>query len=240
MAFTNAAAIVLAAGTGERLGHAIPKAFVLLRGVSLLERSVRTLEAVSGIDRILPVVAPSELDRYAALGLSGAILQNPAPGGEARQDSVLAGLRALPEDVAWVAVHDAARCLVTVEEVTAVLEAARETGAAILARPASDTIKRVRGGFVEETPPREECWAAQTPQVFRRSVLQEAVEKAVADGFVGTDDAQLVARMGVRVRVVRGRETNLKITEPGDLALAESVLVGALGPGGSPIGGSLG
>jgi 2-C-methyl-D-erythritol 4-phosphate cytidylyltransferase len=231
MASIKAAAIVLAAGRGERLGHAIPKAFVQLRGVALVERSIRTLDGVPGIDRIVPVVARSDLNRYAALGLSGATLQNPIPGGEERQDSVLAGLLGLPEDVVWVAVHDAARCLVTATEVAAVLAAAEETGAAILARPASDTIKRVRGGFVEETPPREECWAAQTPQVFRRQVLQEAVEKAVADGFVGTDDAQLVARMGVRVRVVPGRATNLKITEPADLVLAERWLDGQIDSG---------
>lgn len=218
------AALVLAAGRGERLGHLLPKAFVPLRGATLLERSVVTLQRVPGVDRVVPVVAPGDLARYEALGLTGEKLAAAVPGGEERQDSVLAALRALADDVAWVAVHDAARCLVTPVEVADVLEAARETGAAILARPASDTIKRVREGFVEETPPREECFAAQTPQVFRRRLLQEAVEKAVAEGFAGTDDAQLVARLGVRARVVRGRASNLKITQPEDLAIAEAWL----------------
>jgi 2-C-methyl-D-erythritol 4-phosphate cytidylyltransferase len=234
------AAIVLAAGRGERLGHTLPKAFVPLRGVSLIERSIRAMQAVSRIGRIVPVVGSAELDRYATLALSGATLQSAVPGGEERQDSVLAGLAALsglgsgvgsdvdsdlyPDGVEWVAVHDAARCLVTPAEIEAVLDAAQETGAAILARPAADTIKRVRGDSIAESPPRAECWAAQTPQVFRRSLLQEAVDKAVADGFVGTDEAELVARLGVRVRVARGEPSNLKITEPVDLAAAEAWL----------------
>jgi 2-C-methyl-D-erythritol 4-phosphate cytidylyltransferase len=220
------AALVLAAGRGERLRQAVPKAFVELEGQSLLERSIRTLASVSGVDWLLPVVAPDALSRYAALGIESDKITKPVPGGAERQDSVLAGLRALPDGVAWVAVHDAARCLVTAEEVEAVLAAARETGAAILACPASDTIKRVRDGFIEESPPRHECWAAQTPQVFRRELLQEAMEKAVAEGFTGTDDAQLVARLGVRVRVVQGRSSNMKITEPGDLATAVAWLEG--------------
>lgn len=206
------------------MGSPVPKAFVLLAGRSLLERSIRTLTSVQAVQLVQPVVARDALSRYAALTVDDPKIAAPVPGGEERQDSVLAGLRALPPTVEWVAVHDAARCLVTVGEVEAVLAGARDTGAAILACPASDTIKVVRDGFVEESPPRHVCWIAQTPQVFRRRLLQEAVEKAVAEGFSGTDDAQLVARLGIRVRVVQGQPSNLKITEPSDLATARAWL----------------
>ena len=101
------------------------------------------------------------------------------------------------------------------------IRCAQESGAAILAEPARDTIKRVRAGRIQETPPREECWAAQTPQVFRVELLREALAKAEAEGVLGTDDAQLVERLGVEVRVVESRSPNWKITSPEDLANAE-------------------
>jgi 2-C-methyl-D-erythritol 4-phosphate cytidylyltransferase len=123
-----------------------------------------------------------------------------------------------------VAVHDAARPLVRPEDVSRVVAAARESGAALLAVPLTDTVKRVQGGLVVETPPREECWAAQTPQVFRVDLLREALAKATAAGFLGTDDAQLVERLGVPVRVVRGDPSNFKVTHAEDLLRAERVL----------------
>jgi 2-C-methyl-D-erythritol 4-phosphate cytidylyltransferase len=142
---------------------------------------------------------------------------------------VRAGLAALPATAELVAVHDAARPCVRGDAVRRVIEAARATGAAILATPARDTIKRVVAGWVVETPPRAECWAAQTPQVFRVEILREALAKAESDGRLGTDDAQLVEALGVRVCVVLGDADNLKITTPEDLAIAERVL--ALAPG---------
>ena len=104
------------------------------------------------------------------------------------------------------------------------MRAAEETGAAILARPSADTLKIVRNDAVESTPDRATCWVAQTPQVFRVELLREALDKAEAEGFVGTDDAQLVERLGVRVRVVPGSARNLKITTADDLRIAEALL----------------
>jgi 2-C-methyl-D-erythritol 4-phosphate cytidylyltransferase len=135
-----------------------------------------------------------------------------------------AGLAALPPDVEWVAVHDAARPLVRAADVTRVVAAARRHGAALLAVPVRDTLKRVSGGRVAETLPRAACWAAQTPQVFRVELLREALAKAEAEGFQGTDDAQLVERLGVPVEVVEGDPSNLKITWPEDVELAEALL----------------
>ena len=223
----SVAALVLAAGRGERFGAAVPKAFVPLAGRPLVLHALAALAAVPEIARVQPVVAAAELARFEALRPAWGALPKLAPavaGGAERQDSVRAGLAALPPGIEWVAVHDAARALVRPEDVSRVVAAAREGGAALLAVPVTDTVKRVRGDVVVETPPREECWAAQTPQVFRIDLLREALEKAAAEGFVGTDDAQLVERLGVAVRVVRGDPSNFKLTHAEDLLRAERVL----------------
>ncbi len=219
------AALVLAAGRGERFGAAFPKAYVPLLGKTLLERSLETLAGVPDIDLVVPVVGPEDRAHYEAIDLTHLPKLSPAvSGGAERQDSVAAGVAALSRDIEFVAVHDAARCLVSPDDVRRVIAAATESGAALLAIPARDTIKRVQGGCVVETPPRSECWAAQTPQVFRVDLLREALAKAKAEGIVGTDDAQLVERLGVPVHVVEGSPQNLKITLPGDIATAEGWL----------------
>ena len=215
------AAIVVAAGRGERLGHALPKAFVPLRGRSLLAHAVAALAASDRVDAVLPVLPPGMV---APRDSAHAKLLPAVPGGERRQDSVAAGLAALPDSVEWVAVHDAARALVRTDAVTRVIDAAIRCGAALLAVPARDTIKRVRAGAVVETPPRDECYAAQTPQVFRAALLREALEKASAEGRTGTDCAELVEALGVRVEVVPGDPDNVKVTDPDDFAWAERAL----------------
>lgn len=224
------AALVLAAGRGERLGAAVPKAFAPLQGHALLVRSLRAMSDAPGVVRVVPVVAAADLDRYRDLSVSEiSNLTEPVVGGAERQDSMAAGLASLPEAIRWVAVHDAARCLVSKRDIAAVVEAGQRYGAAILAERARDTIKRVREGRVVETPDRRECWAAQTPQVFAVEILREALAKARAEGRVGSDDAQLVESLGVTVRVVESQDPNPKITKPEDLAGAERWLAGAEG-----------
>jgi 2-C-methyl-D-erythritol 4-phosphate cytidylyltransferase len=221
----QAAVLLLAAGRGERLGSDVPKAFVKLLGKTLVERSLETLSGVSLVNRVVPVIPPGGEALWAALTVSDSgTIGDPVAGGAKRQDSVRAGLEALPAGTRWVAVHDAARCLVSAAEVEDVIRAAEATGAAILARPSADTLKIVHDGAIESTPDREACWVAQTPQVFRVDLLREGLEKAEAEGFVGTDDAQLVERLGVSVRVVLGSARNLKITTPDDLRIAEALL----------------
>lgn len=226
-ALMRAAALVLAAGRGERLGRSEPKAFVLLAGRSLLGRSLAALDAVDEIDLVVPVI-PREALRYwqateserAALGK----VASPAFGGAERQDSLAAGLRTLPSDVEWVAVHDAARPLVQPSDVSRAIACARAHGAAILVGPVTDTVKRVRGDVIEATLDRSALRSAQTPQVVRTDWLREALAKATADGFVATDEAQLVERLGLAVRVVEGDPGNRKITHADDLAFAEAEL----------------
>ena len=233
------AALVLGAGSGERLRKSLgereservegaagvlPKAFVPLAGRCLLIRSLEALAASPEVDLVVPVVAREAMPRLA--GLESELrqigkLHSAVAGGAERQDSVRCGLEALPAEVTHVAVHDAARPLVRPGDVSRVVRAARSHGAALLAVPVRDTIKRVAAGRVVATPPRAECYAAQTPQVFRIDWLRDALAKAEADGVRGTDDASLVERLGLEVEVVEGDPANLKITSAEDLALAE-------------------
>jgi len=218
------AALVLGAGRGERLGEDVPKAFVPLCGKPLLVRALAALAAAPEIDVVVPVIGRDDLSRMEALESELASIPGllpPVIGGAERQDSMTAGLAALPADVDFVAVHDAARPLVAAEAISRVVDAARSSGAAILVVPVRDTIKRVREGRIVETPDRSECYAAQTPQVFRVEVLREALEKAAAEGFIGTDDAEIVERIGVPVTVVSGDASNVKITDRADLIAAE-------------------
>jgi 2-C-methyl-D-erythritol 4-phosphate cytidylyltransferase len=133
-------------------------------------------------------------------------------------------MRALPKGAEWVGIHDAARPFVTAEDVAGVFQAAQSTGSAILAVPAKDTIKVSKAGSfkINQTLPRERCWLAQTPQVFRRDIAEKIHAKARAKGF--TDDASIAEFLGYSVRLVPGSYENIKITTPEDLVLAEKIL----------------
>jgi 2-C-methyl-D-erythritol 4-phosphate cytidylyltransferase len=223
------AALVLAAGRGERLGAERPKAFVQVAGRALLVHALSAVAAAREIDQVIPVLGPADELAWGELAAeldSIPKLSDPVSGGAERQDSMAAGLAALPPDVSHVAVHDAARPLVRPDDVDRVVRAAKRTGAAILAVPVRDTIKRVRDGRVVETPPRSECFAAQTPQVFEVGILREALAKAALDGRIGTDDAEIVEALGTPVCVVTGDPGNIKVTHADDLKLAERLLFG--------------
>jgi 2-C-methyl-D-erythritol 4-phosphate cytidylyltransferase len=216
--------ILAAAGEGRRLGHRLPKALVPLAGAPLFLHSLRTFVRLTFV-RELALVLPEEwIDRVlAAHGRELARRKVVAcvPGGARRQDSVRAGLAALHTPL--VLVHDAARPLVSARAVTAVARAAARHGAAVLAAPSIDTVKRVDGrGRVLETLERSSIWLAQTPQGFRRRVLEKAY--AVGGQKDATDDVQLVERSGGRVVVVASEDPNFKVTGPGDLARAEEIL----------------
>ncbi|HZL48816.1 MAG TPA: 2-C-methyl-D-erythritol 4-phosphate cytidylyltransferase [Solirubrobacteraceae bacterium] len=224
-----ALALILAAGRGERLGFDSPKALVGLAGRPLVNWSVSTLRDVGGIDRIV-VAMPSE---DAPGKRQGTFIEGSSPvvvlvaGGETRSESVRMALAAAgPGDP--VLVHDAARPLLTVELVRRTLAALAEDDsldAAIAAVPVADTIKRVGDdGVVSETLDRSALWAVQTPQVFRRSALERALDVPAEVLAQATDDAWLVERLGGRVAVVPADGENLKITTPLDLALAELLI----------------
>lgn len=215
------AAIVPAAGSGQRLGGEIPKALTLLGGQSLLLRSARMLAAV--VDVLVVAVPPgSEDDVRAQLADVGCPVVL-VPGGATRQDSVAAGLAALERDVRYVLVHDAARPLMPVEVAAAVLAALRAGAAAVVpVLPIVDTVKLLdEAGRLGATVDRSRLAAAQTPQGFLRTVLDQA-HAAGADP--ATDDAGLVEAIGVPVHTVAGAPVGFKITTPYDVVLAEALL----------------
>jgi 2-C-methyl-D-erythritol 4-phosphate cytidylyltransferase len=217
----RATAIVPAAGAGARMGGPLPKQYLRIRGVPLLVHTVRALARSRSVAAIV-VAAPGPRVRAteALLRRSGIRkVSAVVAGGAERQESVWLGLHAVPSGCRWVVVHDAARPFVHPALVDRVLAAARR-GAATCGLPVRETVKRVRETLVEETLDREGLWLIQTPQAFRREILQEAHDKARRDGYVGTDDAVLVERLGVPVAVVPGSARNLKITTPADLATA--------------------
>jgi len=217
-------AIVPAAGSGNRLGSRRPKQFLQVAGVSLVVLTLRVLSGVREVGGIV-VAAPPEaveatrrlLERYRIPRIVGVV-----PGGRERQESVWLALQAVPASASLVVIHDAVRPFITRSLVASVIRAARRHGAATCGLPVAETIKQVRDGQVEGTVERERLWLVQTPQAFQRSLLCEAHEKARSDGFTGTDDAVLVERLGVTVRMVPGLPENFKITTPGDLARART------------------
>ena len=221
-------AVLVAAGRGERLGEDRPKAFARLGELPLLAEPLRRLDESSWVDEIV-VVAPSEWEEPAILlaeEIGASKVSACVSGGATRTESVRAGVAEVPEDAAVIVVHDAARPLVEPTAVAACIAAARADGAALLATPVADTVKRTAGERVTATVPRADLWLAQTPQVFRADLLRRAHAQAASSGIVDTDDAALVERLGVPVRVVPSSHLNRKITTSDDLAWAEAIVAG--------------
>jgi 2-C-methyl-D-erythritol 4-phosphate cytidylyltransferase len=207
-------ALLLAAGSGERLGADRPKAFVMLGGETLLARSVRAARD-AGIEEVV-VALPA--GAQAPPGVAG------VPGGAVRSASVRNALAASQGDP--VVVHDAARPLAPAELFRRVIDELAASGAeaVVAAAPLPDTVKRARDGKVVETLDRSELWAVQTPQAFRRAALERALDVDDATLAAATDDAWLVERAGGQVRVVAAPPDNLKVTTPTDLRVAEALL----------------
>ncbi|SHF40286.1 2-C-methyl-D-erythritol 4-phosphate cytidylyltransferase [Desulfacinum infernum DSM 9756] len=214
--------IVPAAGSGVRMGLPHPKQFHHLEGKPLLAWTLDVLHGLDFLNGVVVVVPPPFLEW--AEGLLDDV-KPPCParvtaGGRERQDSVRNGLDVLPSSCRWVCIHDGVRPFASPDLFRRTLEAARETGAAVCACPAVDTVKLVRNGRVEKTLDRRRVWLAQTPQVFRRDILLTAYERAAKEGLQATDDAALVEELGMAVAVVEGERTNVKITTPEDLRWA--------------------
>jgi 2-C-methyl-D-erythritol 4-phosphate cytidylyltransferase len=220
------AAVVPAAGRGERLGPGVPKALREVGGVPMLVRSVRTLAAARLVDLVVVAAPPAAVAPVRALLADHEVPAEVSvvAGGPTRQESVRLAVAALPPEVDVVLVHDAARPLVPVELVDAVAAAVREGADAVVpALPVVETIKEVDGSsVVRATLERSALRAVQTPQGFRRSVLEQA--HAAAAGEDASDDAGLVERLGFRVRVVAGAEEAFKVTRPLDLVFAEALI----------------
>jgi len=209
-------AIIAAGGTGRRLGADVPKQLLVVGGVPILQRSVEAFLSHPQVSDVV-VALPSSMAASPPEWLKGVRV---VAGGDSRQASVANAFDEVSSASDVVLVHDAARPFVSGEVISRAIAAAAAHGAAIVAVPVSDTVKRIADGdVITETIPRDEVFLAQTPQAFRRSILEEAVALG-RSGVEGTDEAALVERAGHRVRVVSGEASNVKITTATDLDVA--------------------
>lgn len=209
-------AIIAAAGRGKRLGSSLPKQFLKVRGRTILEMSVEAFEQNKYVDEIFVAANADYCELTEKLCRGFSKLKKIVAGGAERQDSVRAALDCLRGENGIVLVHDAARPFVSEAVINAVIEGTADFGAAIPTVPAKDTIRQI-DGTGSRTLQRETLARVQTPQGFRISLLKHAFEKAQAEGFLGTDDASLVERMGINISMVQGEDANRKITTREDL-----------------------
>lgn len=219
--------VVVAAGRGTRMGTSESKQFLQLRGKPILVYTLELFQRMPLIEAIVLVTGADDIARCEAYVRDYSLTKvcKVEAGGAERQHSVRLGLEKLPAGIEVAAVHDGVRPFVTEAEIERCLHKGYEAGGAVLAVPVKDTIKVVESsGRIESTPDRKSLWAVQTPQAFRLDLLKAAHLQAERDGFVGTDDAMLLERLGHEVYVVEGAYTNIKITTPDDLMWAERLL----------------
>ncbi len=216
----DVAVVIPAGGTGKRLGAAVPKQYLRVGRRTILEMTVGVFERLPMVNQIVVVVPRGYVSRtHRILSRAGmnkvtAVVE----GGRARQDSVFEGLSVLYGDPEIVLVHDAVRPCITPAVIRGVIRQARKHGAAVAGVRVNDTIKcEGKSGFYERTLPREKLWAVQTPQGFRTRLLLRAHRAAARARFYGTDEASLLERLGIPVKIVEGEYGNLKITTKEDL-----------------------
>jgi 2-C-methyl-D-erythritol 4-phosphate cytidylyltransferase len=219
--------LIPAAGSGKRMGADRNKLLLQVRSQPLIAWTLLAAQAASAISWIGIVSQPSDWDDFKAI-VADLKITKPVEfisGGSTRQESVYNGLQALPTEAEQVLIHDGARCLVTPDLLNACAVAIRQCPGLIASVPVKDTIKVVaENGIIQSTPDRQQLWAAQTPQGFDVKLLKQCHAEGVRQGWEVTDDAALFEKCGIEVRIVPGEETNLKVTTPQDLAIAEFIL----------------
>jgi len=221
-------AIIAAAGLGKRMGGDRPKQYLELGGRPIICHTLDRFLNASVASDVIVVVEPGreadfKKDILEAYGYPKSWMV--ICGGAARQDSIANGLRHVSADCDVILVHDGVRPFVTTAQIERAAAVAMQDGACVIASPIKETVKRVGPeGIVIETVDRKYLWSAETPQGFLTNILKEAMTAASNDGFVGTDDASLVERLGIQVTVIEGTGHNIKITTPADIAIAEAIL----------------
>lgn len=217
--------IVVAAGAGKRLNAKVPKALVLLKGKPLVAYSLKVFENHPGIDSVVLVGVAGHIPQFVRMARFFKKVRAVVVGGSKRSDSVKCGLKKVSPDTDIVLVHDAARPFIENVMINRLLGALKKNKAAIVGVPLKFTVKKIdrKTLDIQETPPRELLWEAQTPQGFHKDILV----KAYAKKFKGeaTDDAMMVERMGTRVKIIMGDYRNIKVTTPEDIILAQQLLV---------------
>src|SRR5208283_843032 len=215
-------AIIPAAGSGLRMGGTTPKQFLSLEGIPIFVHTLRKFAASDAIDEIFLGLRPEEMDR-ASQEIALQNISKPVrlvAGGDSRQETVARCLDQAAPETDVVVVHDAVRPFVELAMIQQIVDAARKDGAAILGIPSVDTVKKVERQTITGTMPRQRIVLAQTPQAFRYTTLRKAFDRALSEGYFGTDESSLVEHDGHDVKVIMGSDLNIKITKPSDLPLA--------------------
>lgn len=218
-------AIIVAAGDSTRMGYKMSKQLIPLCGRPAIEYTLRAFQDCDMIDEIDIVTRPQDINDVAQIAFQFKKVMGIISGGADRAESVRKGIRNTSKRTTHFVIHDGARVMITPDEICRVLNTAIETGAATLGTPVIDTIK-VAGedGNIVSTPDRNTLWAVQTPQVFEHDLYLRAIDNAVANGLSVTDDCAMVEALGVPVKIVRGEYTNIKLTTPSDIVIAEALL----------------
>lgn len=219
--------VIAAAGLSSRMKTKVNKQFLNINSKPVLAHTLEAFSNCKIVDEIILVTQEIELEncrkniveKYKIDKIKDIVI-----GGSTREESVYNGLKRVSSNMDIVVSHDGARPFVEEEDIVNSIRAAMEEGACILGVPVKDTIKVVDGGLVEKTPNREKLWAIQTPQTFKKDIIMRAYEKAMRDGFRGTDDSSLVEHMGLDVKVIRGDYNNIKITTLEDMLIANSIV----------------
>lgn len=219
-------AIVPAAGLGKRFGHGTNKPFQPLMDKPLVVWVLEAFEAVDEISEVIQVLKETDMEQGVEIieryGLSK--VKKIAPGGRERQDSVSHGLKLIDDRSSIVLIHDGVRPLIEKSLIEESIRQLKDFDGVVTGVQPKDTIKETEDGIIKRTLKRDSLWSIQTPQVFRYSILSTAYEKAMKDGFYSTDDSAIVEKYGGRVKVIMGSYTNIKITTPEDLDIAELLL----------------
>ena len=224
----SAAAIIVGAGKGLRMNSTIPKQYLRLNNLPVIAYSLKAFAVCDKIVEMYLVVSEAEAEFCRETILPSLDLAKPVTvviGGKRRQDSVYNGLLAMEGHGGIVTIHDGVRPFVQPSQIAQCITHAETSGACMLGMPVGDTLKRVgSSNIIERTVLRDNMWQAKTPQAFQYQLIRVAHEKAMDEGFTGTDDASLVERYGGQVRILKGSATNIKITHPEDLAIAEALM----------------
>ena len=220
-------AVILAAGASSRMGGDLTKQFCEVGGLPVVARTLIEFERSPFIDEIVLVAKADEISKYDGFAEKYGITKpfKVIEGGQTRQESARFGSDAVNSKSKFIAIHDAARCLVTQEMIARVCHSAYLHGGAILAVKAVDTVKLGdKSAFIDSTPDRKLTWQAQTPQVFKTNAFRAATYVARDENFEGTDDASLLEHIRIPVKLIEGSRENIKVTEPMDIYFAEAIL----------------
>lgn len=219
-------AIVPAAGRGKRFGDKTNKPFENLNDKPLIIWALETLETMSEIYEIIPVLKEADMECGVEIFEQYNIskVKQIAPGGKERQDSVFHGLNLIDDKKCMVLVHDGVRPLIETHTIREAIKQLKDCDGVVIGVPLKDTIKEAKEGAIKKTLRRDMLWSIQTPQIFLYKLLYDAYEKALKDSFYSTDDSALVERYGGRIKVVMGSYTNIKVTTSEDLMIAELFL----------------